>query len=117
MGGRRNAWRSRRIRRLDAGVTECDTRIDIPQSGFVIKRAECKPSSTLNSSRRALALLQGLAKLDGKSLGCGWQDGDDILVEGTSSTGSFVFDASNPDSCKDPGSRLVTKLLMILGRG
>lgn len=103
-------------------MVKCQTFIDVNFlkstdviSGYVIKSAKCRSVAAPGVAVRALALLKGLSRLNHRLLQCGWQDGGYVLLEGTGATRRFVIEASNPGQCTDPGSRLVTKLLVILG--
>jgi len=92
-------------------VIECETASHITSSTDTIDSARCKSSETSERQRQALAFLKDLSNFDGKELDCGLQDGQDYFVEGSESGRHFAFSAGNPDSCKDAGSLLVSKML------
>lgn len=98
-----------------AGIARCKTRYqNIRGSIYMVKSTRCKPMRERRAGLRALALLKNLSVFNGKELDCGWQDGDVDYVEGGRSARTFAFEANNPEQCSDTGSRLATKLLIII---
>jgi hypothetical protein len=95
----------------NARVIECETVSHVTGSTDTIDSARCKSSSISEHQRQALAFLKDLSTLDGKELDCGVRGGHDYFVEGSEAGRHFTFSAGNPDSCQDPGSLLVSKML------
>ena len=98
----------------EEGIAHCVTAFEIGTRD-TLKWASCKPDLSPDVAHRALALAPRLAHLEGQYLNCGTEDGDEVIVEGTSSRGKFTVTAMNPWSCKDTNFRLVEKLLRVLG--
>jgi hypothetical protein len=95
-------------------VHVCDTTYVWSQTMATVRSGRCVPSAGGDRARDALELLGGLAKLDGSSIDCGVMDGFSVDIEGRFSGRTFAFWSGNPQSCHDPSSKLVAKVLTLL---
>jgi hypothetical protein len=89
---------------------ECRTSYDWGTRVTSVKSGRCTVTTPKTNSAEAMKLLSDLAKLDGKEIDCGVQDGESVLVEGVVNGQIFAFYSGNPGSCPDAASALVVKV-------
>lgn len=56
-------------------------------------------------------LIQELAQYSDQELQCGVVDGYWLVIEGVSAGRRFALESTNPDSCRDDGSKLVSRVI------